>query len=268
MRHSTGVVRRVVQIVVGVIVAWVVAMAICSHVFEQRTTRAVTERVGEALGGRAELGGGDLALVRGVLELDRLAVRRDDRIGKLSLDVAGVRCDLPPLGLALLDSECRELVITGLRLDAASAALFRPQKIKRPPIRTQRVVLEDAVLVFSPNAFIPGMGRIRITIEHAVAGPTTFRSPLSFLLALRELRAKLELPAGITLRLVYAGGVFSASGSLFGKTPVALPVKLPHADPTDDAPAELDKLVQLGRDLAERLVARRATDWLRAKLAP
>jgi len=36
----------------------------------------------------------------------------------------------------------------------------------------------------------------------------------------------------------------------------------------DDASAEIAKLVALGKDIAERVVARKAEDWVRSKLAP
>jgi hypothetical protein len=83
---------------------------------------------------------------------------------------------------------------------------------------------------------------------------------------MQELRASIELPAGMTVHLVYQGGVMSASGSVFGAGPVEIPVTLPVRSAADDARAELARLVELGKDVAERLVARRAKEWLRSKL--
>jgi len=42
--------------------------------------------------------------------------------------------------------------------------------------------------------------------EHAEAGETIFKTPLSWLFALQALRATIELPAGITLELAYDHG--------------------------------------------------------------
>src|SRR5262249_52760228 len=148
----------------------------------------------------------DLALVRGRLVLDNFAVRRDDAIGHLTIDVARIRCELLPMGLALVDSECRELAVKGTKLEVSTAALFKIKNPKRKPGRAEHVVIDDATLVFSPSAFVPDLGKIAIHIEHAESGPTTFRTPLSWLLNLEQLRATLDLPAGITVQLAYADG--------------------------------------------------------------
>lgn len=258
--------RRVVVIVVGIVAAWVVLLVALGLAYRERTARGVATRFGESLQGTAAFRGADLSLVRGGLALERLTVRRDDALGKLSLEVADLACDLPPLGLALLDRECRELAIDGMRLEVSALALLRLKTAKRPPTRADRVIIRDAVLGFAPSAFAPNLGRVGIRIEAAEAGPTAFRTPLSWLFALRELRAAFELPAGVTVRVVYRAGVLSASGSLFGSAPVEIPVALPVREMTDDGKAELERLVDFGRRVAERLVARRAKAWLRSKL--
>jgi hypothetical protein len=48
---------------------------------------------------------------------------------------------------------------------------------------------------------------------------------------------------------------------------VTLPVTLPAANLAHDAHEEMQLLVGVGKDVAERLVAQRATDWLRSKLS-
>jgi hypothetical protein len=258
----------VVKVLLGVLAVWVIVLVVLDLVYEGRATGRVEDRLGETLQATAKIADSDLALVRGRLGLESLSVRRDDLVGKLAIDVAEVRCELPPLGLALVDRDCRELAIRGLRLEMSTAALFRIQRVKRPPIRAERVVIEDAELVAAPSAFVPSLGQIRIRIERAVTGPTAFRTPLSFVHELRELRARLELPAGITLHLGYERGELSVSGSVFGSTPVRVPIKLPVADAADDARSEIDKLLEFGRDVAERLLAQGATDWLKSKLGP
>jgi hypothetical protein len=261
--------RRVVQIVVGAVAAWIVLLVVLGFTHGGRVGGRVAERIGDSLQGAATFGDADLALVRGGLTLERLTVRRDDAIGKLSLEVADVSCDLPPLGLALVDRDCGELVVGGMRLEVSALALFRIKQAKHPPTRAQRVVIRDAVLGFAPSAFLPDLGGVQIRIERAVAGPTRFRTPLSWIFALQELRASFDLPAGIAVHLVYRGGrggVMSVSGSVFGAGPVEIPVTLPVRDATEDARSELERLVQFGKGVAERLVARRAAEWLRSKL--
>lgn len=258
--------RRVVQVVFGVVAAWLIALAVLGEVYDERTGRGIAQRLGRSLEADAKIGGTELSLVTGRVALERIAVRRADAVGKLALDVARVDCDLPPLGLALLDRECSELSVRGVRLDVSTAALFKLRRPKQSQIRAQRVVIDDAVLVFAPSAILPSLGRIEIAIEHAVAGPTTFRTPLSWVFAMRELRAALALPAGITLHLRYANGVLGASGSVLGGKPVELPLALPVVEASDDARSEIGKLVEFGTELAQRLVARRATDWVKSKL--
>ena len=129
-------------------------------------------------------------------------------------------------------------------------------------------MIDDARLELSPSALLPNLGRVAIAIEHAEAGETTFKTPLSWLFAMRAMRATIELPAGITLQVAYDHGELRVAGGLFGATPIALPIALPVADLADDPRAEITKLIDFGKDVAERLVARKAEDWLKGKLAP
>ena len=66
--------------------------------------------------------------------------------------------------------------------------------------------------------------------------------------------------------MTYANGKLVARGSVFGSTPVSVPLALPKLDSADDAQAEVRKLVTFGKDLAEQLVAQKAEDWIRNKL--
>jgi hypothetical protein len=248
-------------------VLYLAALLVADAALEGRTRRRTAERIAESLQADATIDRGDLALVRGGIDLDELTVRRDDLIGHLALTVAGLHCALPPLGLALIDRGCRELAIRGVRLEISTAALFRLPHPRRPPLRAQHVVIDDARLEFSLSALVPDLGRVAIAIDHAEAGDTTFNTPLSFLFALRALRATIELPAGITLQLIYELGQLHVAGAIFGATPIALPVALPVADLADDPQAEIAKVVAFGKDLAAQLVTRRAEDWLKSKLS-
>lgn len=250
----------------GVIVVWLVALVIVGAVAGGATERRVASRVADSLQAQVTFADSDLALVRGRMQLEGMKVRKDD-VGHLALDVADVRCELPPLGLALVDRECRELAIDHVRMEVSSAAVFRLRKPKQRPFRVQHVELHDAVLTFSPSAFLPDLGKIAIIVDDMVAGPTTFKTPLSWMFAMEELRATLELPAGIVVKIEYAQGVLTAAGGIFGSKPVRVPIAIPLADAADDAKAEVGKLVRLGRDIAERVVAQRAKDWLRTKLS-
>jgi hypothetical protein len=254
--------------IAGVILVafWAIALLVIDAVVASRTSTQTAQRIGESLQGSGSLAEADVALIRGRLELKQLAVHRDDLVGHLSLTVADVDCELAPLGLALFERDCRELSVRGVRLEVSTAALFQIVHPKQKPIRARAFTIDDAQLTFSPSALLPSLGRIQISIDHALSGPTTFVTPLSWIFSLQVLQAHVELPAGLTVHLTYDHGVFGAAGSLFGSTPVKLPLELPVATLYADAHAEITALVKLGENLAEGLVAKRAEDWLRQRL--
>lgn len=260
--------RRIVGVVLVLAVLWLLALAITSLALEGRTRRGVATRVSESLQADATIAEGDLALIRGRMQLTQLAVRRDDVVGHLGLTVADLTCTLPPLGWALIDRDCRELALRGIRLEVSSAALFQLQRPRRPPLHAYAVVIDDAHLELAASALMPSLGKVALDIAHAEAGETVFKTPLSWLFALRSLRATVELPAGVTLHVSYDHGELRVAGGLFGSTPIALPIALPVADLADDPRAEMAKLIELGKQLAQRLLATRATDWLKSTLSP
>jgi hypothetical protein len=259
-------VRRIAIIAAGCVAGWLIVLFVLGLALGSRQARHTKDRLAESLQATVTLGDSELALIRGRWSIGRLAVRHDAAIGRLALDVASVRCELAPLGWALLDRDCRELAVAGVRLEVSSTALFKQKRPKQPPVRAERVIIDDAVLVFLPTAFAPNLGRMEVAIEHAESGPTVLRTPLSWLFSLEVLRAKLALPAGITLHLGYQQGMLTAAGSLFGSSPVAVPLQLPLASAARDAHDEMQQLLQIGKDIAERLVAKRATDWIEQKL--
>src|SRR5215467_724420 len=133
--------RKLAIAAAAIVVAWVIAMLVVGAVYGDRIAARVTERLGESLQAQAQIGSSDLAMLRGRLTLGALAVRKDD-IGKLALDVDDVRCELPPLGLALVDRSCGELAVRGVRLEVSTAAVFQIRNPKRPPIHADRVVID------------------------------------------------------------------------------------------------------------------------------
>lgn len=257
--------KRIGRAIAIVVVLWLALLLVLDAIYGDKFARTVEERLAESLQGEAVIARSDLALVRGHLDLAGLSVVRDDSIGHLSLKVDDVRCALPPLGAAVILHGCRELAIRGTRLEISTVALFKLRPPKRLPIRTDRVVIEDATLAFSPSAFVVGLGRVTIHIDRAVAGETTFHTPFAWLLTLEQLEARLELPAGISVKLSYANGVISAAGTLFGSQPVsmALPLHLPSAT---SAKQQIEQLTAVWKTAAEELVLKRADDWIKSKL--
>jgi hypothetical protein len=253
-------VRRIAIGVIALAALWLIALVVLDAVVGRQQAARIASRVGESLQGSASVGDVDLALVRGRLSIDGLGVRRDDDVGHLALDVPDVVCELPPLGGALLDRACAELAVRGVRLDVSSLAMFHPPHPQHRPIRAGRVSITDSVLAFSPSAFLPELGKIEVRVDSADAGPTVLRTPLSWICAMTALDATLELPAGLVVHVTYGGGTLSASGALFGASPVAVPLELPRCG--DDPREQTHALIEFGEQAAERLVAKRAADWI------
>jgi len=250
------------------VAVWLAALVIGDAVFEARVRDRIGGRVAESLHAVATTEGGDLALVRGAFAVDGLAIQRDDEVGHLAIRVARLDCALLPLGGALLDGDCTELALRGLRASVSSTELFRLPRPRQARLHAGRVAIDDARLELAADAVAPNLGRAVLSIEHAEAGATVFKTALSWLFALRALRATVELPVAGTLQVVYRGGELQVSGGLLGAQPIALAVALPVADPADDGRAEIQRLVEFGKQVAERLVARKAAAWLTSGLAP
>jgi hypothetical protein len=261
------VLRRVALVCAAVMAGWLLLLVILGAAISSSQQSSTKERIAESLHANVTLGTFELALIRGHLLIESLSVRRTEPIGHLALDVGSVRCDLPPLGFAMFDRDCDPLHVREITLEVSTATLFKLEKrAKRAPVRADQVIIDDAKLVFLPSAFAPNLGRIEIGVDHAVAGPTVMRTPLSWLFSLRELRAHFALPAGITVLVAYKDGILTASGSLFGSGPIELPIQIPAAELAKDAHEEMVQLLMLGKQIAEKLVAKRAEDWLKAKL--
>jgi len=259
--------RRVLIAIVAGLLGWLVVLVALDLVLGARQERRTCDRLAESLHATATVQSSDLALIAGRWQFSGLAVRKDDAVGRLAIDVADVRCELPPLGWTLIDRDCRELAIRDAKLEVSSNAVFRLEHPKRRPIHAERLVIDNATLTFLPSAFAPNMGQIEIHIDHAESGPTTLRTPMSWLFALRELRARLALPANVTLDLTYMKGTLGVTSSLLG-APVDIPLELPDPTQALNGHEENLMLAKLGKDVAERVVAQRAQDWLKSKLQP
>ena len=71
-----AVLKRVVIVIGGVFALWIITLAILGAILSGRYARNTEQRVGESLQATATVARSDLALIRGRLTLDNLAVRR------------------------------------------------------------------------------------------------------------------------------------------------------------------------------------------------
>ncbi len=223
----------------------------------------VQSRLAEGFDAEAKVGGASVSLVTGSVTLSNVEVTRDV-IDHLGLTVPSLEIDIAPLGAVVFDRAPRRVRIRGGRLVLTGAgALALPHRVHSKPIRVGALELDDIAVDLMATGYWPGLARIVITIERARSGPTTLRTGLSWLFTLEELVARVDLPAGIAIRLSYGGGVLAVSGAFFGQTPVVIPFTMPSLDGS----SEVQQLVGLGKELGKRLAVERARRWLYRYLA-
>jgi hypothetical protein len=256
-RSSPGRARRLVGAATALLAVWLVALVVGGWAGSGCTRDRIALRIAESLEARVTVADASLSLVRGGFTAEDAVIRRDHD-GHLRIRVQEIDADLLPLGLALVDRSIGTLVLRGIELEASSRAVLEIRGRKKSPITVDELVVEDAKIALLPTAILPELGRIEVTVERARAGPTTFRTALSWVFALDDLVARLDLPAGITVRLTYRGGVLSVAGGMFGETPVEVPFEIPTLDPAREA----EQLAELGKQLLRKVAVDRAGGWL------
>ncbi len=213
-------------------------------------------RLAGSMNAAVTIGNLDLGLVRGDVGVDRVQIVKADR-GYLRIDVDRVDVDLLPLGLALVQDGIGDVRMRGVDVEISALGALDLRGASRTPLRFDSLVIERAHVVVQAVHVVPGVASLDVTIDRASAGATTLRTPLSWLFALRELTAHVDLPFGGSIGLHYARGKLRLSGSVFGSTPLELPLEIPVLEPA----RELEQLGELGRRLLGDLVAQGLERW-------
>lgn len=245
----------------GGAIAYLALLIVLGFALRGTVASTVRDRLAVSLDGQATVGDATLDLVRGGATVRELVVERQ-HLGTLRLAIDRVEVDLAPLGAVVLAREARMVRVVGAHLTIAGAgALELPP---RPPsmvtVGGLDVTASDVDLVVT-TAW-PELAHVRLVIERFRAGRTTFRTPLSWVFALEELDARVELTGTTGFALRYRDGRLSAQGGVFGDTPVDIEVTLPR-DPGPDEPA---RLRALAFELAKRLAIERGKRWLTRRL--
>jgi hypothetical protein len=243
--------RRLGQLaaaVVGLGVAWLGFLLLFGWLGADCVRGRAEARLAGSMQADVSIGALDLALVRGAVRIDRIVLERRDR-GYLRIAIDRVDADLWPVGLALAQDSLGTVRIRGVDAEVSALGVLDMRGRTRAPVTFDRLEVEDATVRLEAARALPGLARIEVVIERAVAGPTTLRTPMSWLLSLRELTARIELPLAPPVRVDYADGVLRVSGGPFGGKMIELPFEIPPADPA----REVDQLAALGRRLAAQL---------------
>jgi hypothetical protein len=152
--------------------------------------------------------------------------------------------------------------VDGVEASVDGWGVLRIRPPRRPPVSIDELAIDDAHLVFAAASWAPRWARFAVVIDHAEAGATVLRTPLSWVFALERLDARLVVPGVAPVALHYERGRLEASGGLFGADPVSIPVVLPAPEPGHEG----QQLAALGKDVAERLALARASGWIMDEL--
>jgi hypothetical protein len=218
-------------------------------------------RLAESLDANVTIDDVDVALVRGSFALEGLAITRDHD-GHLRVGVDRIDAGIAPLGAYLWDRTLGRVHVDGVEASVDGWGVLRIRPPRRPPISIDELAIDDARLVFAAASWAPRWARFAVVIDHAEAGATVLRTPLSWVFALERLDARLVVPGAAPVALHYERGRLEASGSLFGADPVSIPVVLPAPEPGHEG----QQLAALGKDVAERLALARASGWIMDEL--
>lgn len=256
--------RRLRQLgggLVGLAVLWLLALVLIGWLGDGCARRRAEARIAGSLNAEVSIGSLDLGLVRGDAAVRDLRIERE-RLGLFRLGIDELDVDFDPLGLVLVQDDVGAIRARGVDLEITGlAALAMEGERKKEPVTFQRLELEDVRVTLAATRLIPGLD-VALVIEHAVAGPTTLRTGMSWVFSLESLVARLDLPAGLTVRLRYRDGAIELSGGLFGATPVRFPVVIPVLEPA----RELEQLGALAGQIAGELSAQLLERWLRQQM--
>ncbi len=250
--------RRLLLIAASALGGYLLLLLVLGWVLSGCVEDRVRERLERSLDAEVDIDDLSVGLIRGRFELRGLHIHRE-RGGALDIRVDSVDADVAGLGWVLLDRDVDRVVVRGVTMELSAAGALTSRDPTREPMHIGELIIEDARLSLSPTALLPALGRVDIAIDHARTGPFTQRNGASWVFALRELVARVDLPGGVGGSFGYRDGRLSIGGGLLGAAPLELEFALPEPDPEQLEPGQL---AALARSLARALLQGAAVDWL------
>ncbi len=220
------VLRRIGAGLAAVAGLWLVILLTIGWTADGCARDRAQARLAASMRATVTIGEVDLGLVTGAIAIRDLRVLKDDR-GLFRLGIKQLDVDVLPLGLALLQDSVGEVHARGVDVELSALGALELGGEGKAPVTFDRLVIDDLHVSLAAVSVLP-VGRLEVTVERAVAGKTTLRTPLSWLFALQELRARVELPLGLTVRVAYRAGTLTLSGDLFGTQAMNSKHKLPR----------------------------------------
>lgn len=235
---------------------WVSALFLGGYAGAGCAKDKARSRLAGSMKAAVTIGDLDLGLVRGAIGVDDIHIVKDDH-GYLRIDLHRVDVDVLPLGLAMFSDSVGDVRVRGIDVEISALGALDLRGGKRTPLTFDSLAIEDAHVRVEAAHVVPGVAGLDVTIDRAHAGATTLRTPVSWLFALRDFDAHVELPIGGKVLLHYAAGKLTLSGSLLGSAPLVLPFDIPVLEPA----RELEQLAELGQRLIGELAAQVGARW-------
>lgn len=234
-----------------------------SFVLDGCAADRIEARLAEALDAEVKVGSVSLSLVRGHIAIRDVEIRRE-HLGHLDITIERLDVDTAPLGWLAVDRTPDLVDVGGVdMLMTGAGALDLPRREKREPLAIGGMHLSDIKLRAETSKFLPGLGKIQLTVSEARTGPVVLGSALDWVFALQTLDATTKLPAGLEAGVHYTPGQLGLSGSVFGSRPIRLPFTMPVPEP---GALELDKLRLLAVAIGETVGSELAKSWLKSKV--
>lgn len=235
---------------------YLAALVVASWVVAATVERDVQHRLATTLDGTATVGDATVSLLRGSIAVTGVHAERH-HLGTLALDVDRIELDVAPLGAFAVVRSPRALRVTGGHLVVTGAGALDGLERGHAQVDVGAVELRASELTLAVTSLWPELARVHLVLDRVRAGPTRFRTPLSWVFTLDELDARVELPGGSAFTLAYRDGALTARGGLFGAAPITVPVDLRYRAGVD----ETVQLRALAFELGKRLAVERARRW-------
>jgi len=231
-------------------VAYVLGLVVLGFALRGCVTQRVADRLSNALDAEVTIGDSSLSLLRGKLELQDVAVHRDDG-GSVDIEIDRIDVDLASLGWVVFDRDVDYALVDGMRIEVSARGLYDlAERRKRiVPIPIGELDLKHSSVVVMPTSLLPKLGRITVALDRVHTTDVSLRHGLSWLFRMQELTASVEA-LGFQFGVDYSGEQLGISGGMFGSDPVSIRFPLPVPDPNG---SEIKTILRFAKELSKAI---------------
>lgn len=254
--------KRLVLSVAGGAAGYLAVLLIAGWLVPGCVAERMKRRLAASLDAEVEIGDVDLDLLGGNIIVRDLHIVRDRGAVDITIDRADAT--IASFGRVIYDRDLGAVAVRGaeVTLTGAGAVGLRGGERAAEPVSMQSLRLTEVTIVVTPTALMPRLGRVEVQLERAVTGPLELRNAMSWVHALEELRAVVDV-GGASGAVDYGAGELSVGAGLFGSRPITVPFRLPRPEPEA---LELAQLKSVAAALARALGPAAARRWLGREL--